>query len=104
MRGFYYGISQVESIFRIYYTIKQPLKFPRNWTAFNYLDASDKVIKLSLFPILMRAFWNWPNEFHSISGSKTIVSPCFHAVSFVYKELWNKQNQFTYPERPFLYF
>ena len=37
----------------------------------NYLGASEKAIKLLFFPILMRAFRNWPNEFHSIA------SPCF---------------------------
>ena len=40
--------------------------------AFNYLGASGKAIKLSLFPILMRASRNWPNELHSISGSKNL--------------------------------
>ena len=53
--------------------------------ALNYLGASDKAIKISFFPILMRAFPNWPNELHSISGSKNTASPCFHAVSFVSK-------------------
>ena len=49
----------------------------RNSTALNYLGASDKAIKLSFSPILMRAFRNWANEFHSIA------SPSFHAVSFI---------------------
>ena len=62
-----------------YYTTNQPLKFPRNSAALNYLGASDKAINLSIFPILMRIFWNWPNEFHRIA------SPCFQAVSFVSK-------------------
>ena len=52
-------------------------KLPRHLTALNYLGASDKAMKLSFFSILMRAFGNCPNEFHSI------MSPCFHAVSFV---------------------
>ena len=52
-------------------------KLPRHLTALNYLGASDKAMKLSFFSILMRAFGNCPDEFHSI------MSSCFHAVSFV---------------------
>ena len=51
--------------------------------ALNYLGASDKAIKLSFFPILMRAFQNWPNKSHSIA------SPCFHTVSFASKFIGN---------------
>ena len=83
VRAFYH-ISQVERIFSlVYYISKQPLKLPRNSSALNYLGASDKAIKLSFFPILMRAFRNWPNKFHSIA------SPCFHTVSFVSKFIGN---------------
>ena len=50
--------------------------------ALNYSGAIEKAVKLSFFRILMRTFRNWPNELHSISGSKNITSLCFHAVSF----------------------
>ena len=56
---------------------------PRNSTAVNYLGANDEAIKLSLFPILMRAFQNWLNELHSIASS------CFHVVSFLNKSIRN---------------
>ena len=58
---------------------KQQLKLPRNSTTLNYLGAIDKAIKLSFFTILIRAFRDWPNGFHSIA------SPCFHAVRIVSK-------------------
>ena len=83
VRAFYH-ISQVERIFSlVYYISKQPLKLPRNSSALNYLGASDKAIKLSFFPAIMRAFRNWAKEFLSIA------SPCFHVVSFVSKFIGN---------------
>ena len=51
----------------------------------NFLDASDKAIKLLSCSILMKAYQNRPNELHNTSGFKFIVLPRFHAVSFVYK-------------------
>ena len=36
-------------------------KLPGHLTALNYLGASDKAMKLSFFPTLMRAFGNCPN-------------------------------------------
>ena len=45
--------------FKSYYITKQPLKLPRNSTGLSYLGVSDKAIKLSFFPILMRDFRNW---------------------------------------------
>ena len=56
---------------------------PRESTAVNYLGANDEAIKLSLFPILMRALRNLLNKLHSIAPS------CFHAVSFLNKSIGN---------------
>ena len=41
-------------------------KLPGHLTALNYLGASDKAMKLSFFPILMRALGNCPMNFTAL--------------------------------------
>ena len=84
MRAFY-DISQVESIFSSKVIIIPNNRYKCLEIQLNYLGASDKAIKFSFFPILMRAFRNWPKEFINVA------SPCFHAVSFVSNLIGNFQ-------------
>ena len=79
MRAFYHSINQVDSIFA-----KQSLELPRNSNGHNFLGASDKAIKFLSCLILLRAFRNWPNKLHGISGSKVIASPLFYESGLSY--------------------
>ena len=85
-RALYDSINQVEIIFspkvvllpsnrKINPEIQRPL----------ILGICDTAIKILSRLILTRTFQNLPNEFRSISGSEKIASPCFQAISFVYK-------------------
>ena len=66
--------------------------------ALNYLGSSDKPIKFSFFPILMRAFRNWPNELHSIFGSKNIVAPFFMQFPLFANNCWNRKKSVYLPK------
>ena len=69
---------------KLYYITKYPQELPRHSTVLNFY-VNDTVIKLLNCLILMRIFQNSPNKVHINSGSEKIVSPRFHAVSFVCK-------------------
>ena len=84
---FYDSLNQDDSIFNSKLIIipnnrKNYLGIQR---PFIHLTVSDTAIKLLSCLILMRIFYNCPNELHIISCFEKIELPGFHVVSFVCK-------------------
>ena len=94
----------VKLLVKGYYITTKWLKLTRNSTALIYLGASDKAIQLSFF----RSKWGF-SKIGQTNFVAFLVPETLHHIVFIKfllfaNNCWNKQNQFTFPEWPFLYF